>query len=314
MHVHVWEEADWAESFSHSLKGVATVTFGPNISEDTNLLVKGTPTATEIDHLPHLKGVIIPFAGIPVSTRELLSRYPSQSVYNLHHNAADTAEMALALYFAVTKRIVSRDANMRQGKWSEGSFLRGGVADSIRSDGKSAVILGYGAIGQRIANVCRALGMTVSAIKRSGPFDSELHPIDHLHQLLPRAEALFVALPLTPETESLLGAPELGKLPANAVISNIGRAKIFDQAALFETLQEGRIAGAGIDVWWNYPKSDEPCFPSDFPFHELPNVVLSPHVGGSSDASEAHRVQALVELVRGISSGTAQPASASAGY
>ncbi|HJP84219.1 MAG TPA: NAD(P)-dependent oxidoreductase, partial [Fimbriimonadaceae bacterium] len=232
--VHVFGEHGWEDQFRQALDGAAECTFGNEIPHPVDVLVKGTPTEEELQGVKH---VVIPFAGIPVATRELLSTKPQTILYNLHHNAADTAEMALALYFAVAKKIVVRDRHLREGKWSEGSFMRGGSADSVRAAGKHALVLGYGAIGQRIANVCRAMEMTVWAVRRSGPFDSDIHSVEKLDDLLSSAEALFVALPLTPETEGLLSAERLDLLPRNCIIANIARGRIFNEEAMFNWLK-----------------------------------------------------------------------------
>ncbi|MBC8066547.1 MAG: hydroxyacid dehydrogenase [Chlorobia bacterium] len=313
--VHVWEEPDWFQEFSSGLSGKASCSKGKDISAETEVLVKGSPSREEIKRLAGLKAIVIPFAGIPAGTRDLLLTQPKIALYNLHHNSADTAEMAIALYMAAAKRIVARDKGLREGKWSSDSFLRYGSSESVRADGKQALVFGYGAIGQRIGRVCEALGMRVTGVRRNGPFYDQVRPTDELDQLLPNAEALFIALPLTPETKGLMNAERIDKLPKNCLISNIGRGAIFEEEPLFNALRDGQILGAGLDVWWKYPDgTDAPCYPSNFPFHELPNVVMTPHVGGSSDASEEHRWRALAELVAGIADGTAKPASVAHGY
>lgn len=315
LQVHIWDDSEWFEDFKALLEGTAHCTKGSAVPSSTQVLVKGSPTKEEIAELADLQAVVIPFAGIPGGTRELLLNQEKVRLYNLHHNSADTAEMAIALYMAAAKRIVTRDRGLREGKWSDDSFLRSGASESVRADGKRALVLGYGAIGQRIGRVCEAMGMHVTGVRRSGPFDEGVRPINELESLLPHAEALFIALPLTPETKGLLNADRIALLPENCIISNIGRGAIFEEEPLYLALKEQRIWAAGLDVWWKYPDgSDAPCFPSNFPFHELPNVVMTPHVGGSSDASESHRWQALGELVRQIADGSARPASIESGY
>lgn len=311
---HFWGAPEWASRFADELAAVADCRFGEVVDEDTQILVKGRPDAEEVARLKGLIAIVVPFAGIPVQTRQLLGKFPSIALFNLHHNAADTAEMAISLYLAAAKNIVVRDRNLRTGQWSEGSFMRGGTGESLRAAGKRALVLGYGSIGQRIARVCEALEMDVIAIRRNGPFDDRVRPLGELDQILPGTDALFAALPLTPETEGLIDARRLALLPKSAVISNIARGAIFDELALYEALKENRIAAAGIDVWWNYPNANEPCLPSSLPFHELDNVVMTPHVGGASDASEEHRWRALADLVRRIVDGSAKPASVELGY
>jgi phosphoglycerate dehydrogenase-like enzyme len=313
--VHVWDEPSWAQDFADLLRGTAECTFGNSIAAGTEILIKGRPDDSEIERISSLRALIVPWAGIPEGTRELLLKHPKVGLYNLHHHAADTAEMALALYFAVAKRIIPRDSGLREGLWSEDSWVRGGSSiTSTRAAGKRALVLGYGSIGRWIGKVCEAMGMEVRGVRRSGPFDDRVRPLADLDQLLPETDALFVALPLTPETTGLMTAERLRLLPKTAIISNIARGAIFNEEALYQALREERIGGAGIDVWWNYPSDDGPCFPSAFPFHELANVVMTPHVGGSSDASEEHRCRALADLVRGIADGSAKAASVEHGY
>jgi phosphoglycerate dehydrogenase-like enzyme len=317
IHVHVWEQPGWAAEFSACLGRVAVCTFGQEIPIETQILVKGRPETEEMERLTALRAVVVPFAGIPPATQQLLLNYPDVAIYNLHHNAADTGEMAIALYFAVAKKIIPRDTALRQGKWSEDSYVRTGasVSESVRASGKRALVLGYGAIGQVIAKIATAMGMAVTGVRRSGPFDQTVRPMDELDALLPAADALFIALPQTPETKGLLDERRLLSLPSQSILVNIGRGPIIEEEALYKALKDGPLGGAGLDVWWKYPSgSEEPCFPSKFPIHELPNVVMTPHVGGSSDASEEHRWQYLAELVEGIANGSAKAASVKDGY
>ncbi len=312
IHVHVWEQPSWATDLQESVLGFATCSFGSEIPAGTSVLVNGAPSESE---LTGLQAVVVPFAGIPAATRKLLLDRPEIRLFNLHHNRFDTAEMALALYFAVAKTVVPLDKGLREGRWSAGSFMRGGSDGSIRASGKRAVVLGMGAIGQHIAKVCKAMGMQVIGVRRTGPFDQNVRSTQDLKELLPSADALFIALPLTPETTGLVDEESIRLLPKNAIIVNIGRGAIIHEQALYEALRDHRIHGAGLDVWWQYPDgSDNPCFPSQFPFHELPNVVMTPHIGGSSDASEGDRWRALADLISGIASGTANQVSVAQGY
>ena len=117
-------------------------------------------------------------------------------------------------------------------------------------------------------------------------------------------------MPGTTATEGLIGARELSLLPRGAIVVNVGRGSVVNEAALFAALQpsDGHLGGAGLDVWWNYPmlpgKSLSqgetvgvgPSSPS-CPFHELPNVVLSPHAGQSSNSKASDRVAELVRML-----------------
>ncbi|MCP4532667.1 MAG: hydroxyacid dehydrogenase, partial [Delftia sp.] len=174
---------------------------------------------------------------------------------------------------------------------------------------------GYGAIGRRVARACRGLGMRVLATRRSlsapsrdGP--DEIYPPDGLHDLLPRANALLVCLPETPQTDGLIAARELALLPPGAVLVNVGRGPVVEQAALYHALRDGTLYAAGLDVWYNYP-TDEAARsytpPSDFAFHELENVVMSPHMAGGSREARAQRVAHLAALLNTAAAGEAMP-------
>ena len=182
--------------------------------------------------------------------------------------------------------------------------------------GKTAVILGYGAIGRRIAPVCQALGMRVVGVRRnepSAPVDSlgvEVKSWTQLAAVLPRADVLICVLPQTPETTGLIGVRELDLLPRHAIVVNVGRGRTIDEEALYHALRDRRIRAAGIDVWYQYPHSDEErshTFPSQFPFQELDNVVMTPHRGGWLADFEHLRVEALAAMLAEAAAGRPMP-------
>lgn len=158
--------------------------------------------------------------------------------------------------------------------------------------GKTAGILGAGHIGRAAASMLRAFEMRTIGLRRqrnapSDPFDA-IYGRDDLDDVLREADVLFVALPGTQETWHLIGERELQLLGDEGYLVNIGRGEVVKEAALFDTLRERRIAGAAIDVWYDYhPDADETGFrfPSACPFHELDNVVLSPHRAGNARPS-----------------------------
>ncbi|HZY42405.1 MAG TPA: NAD(P)-dependent oxidoreductase, partial [Anaerolineae bacterium] len=260
---------------------------------------------------PTLRALIIPWAGLPDVTRELALEFPHVAVHNLHHNAAATAEMAMALLLAAAKCIVPIDRLFRQHDWTP-RYQR---AQSVLLAGKTALVLGYGQIGQRVARACAALGMHVLATRRSQP-ELELiegvkvYPPHDLLALLPRSEVLIITLPLTPETRGLIGERELALLPRGSIVVNVGRGSIIDEAALYHALRDRQLASAGLDVWYQYPadeaaRSSTP--PAHYPFHELDNVVLSPHRAGDAIGNEAARLAALAALLNAATRGEDMP-------
>ena len=251
------------------------------------ILVAGRPTREHLTASPNLQALVIPWAGLPDSARELMHEFPAIAVHNLHHNAVLVAEMAVALMLSAAKFIIPLDRALRDHDWGP----RYQPNPSVVLEGKTALILGYGAIGQRVAHLCRGLGMQVTATRRNVAASlpdapGEVHTPEAMHRLLPQANVLFICLPHTPETRGLIGEAELTLLPAGAILVNVGRGAIVDEAALYHALRDGTLHAAGLDVWYNYPadeasRSHTP--PSAYPFHELDNVVMSPHRAGHAE-------------------------------
>jgi phosphoglycerate dehydrogenase-like enzyme len=280
------------------------------VSEGTefDLLVAGRPTEADLAASKSLRALIIPWAGLPEPTRMLLLKFPQIDVYNLHHNAAPTAELAVALMLAATKLLIPIDHSFRRHDWTPRYLER----PLQLLEGRQAVILGFGHIGRRIAAACRALGMRVTVVRRTrskGNHGFEEATTRNLDRLLPATDLLHVCLPLTPETRGLFGKRRLNLLPHGAVIVNVARGEIIEEQALYESLRARRLR-AGLDVWYSYPaKADNRhnTQPSRFPFHELDTVVMTPHLGGNSDRTEALRIEHLAESINLAAAGRKIP-------
>lgn len=299
---------------TEGLDNAVQLSFGADLPEDVpiHILVTGRPSHQQLTTSPDLRALIVPWAGLPTSTRELMQAFPHIAIHNLHHNAVPVAELALTLLLAAAKRIVPMDQVLRQHDWTP-RYQR--PSPSLLLAGKTALILGYGAIGRQAAQRCQALGMTVMATRRhlDAPITADgvsLHPASALPSLLPQAHALLICLPLTPQTEGLIDAEALALLPENAILVNIGRGPIVDEAALYDALRNGRLHGAGLDVWYNYPENEaarRQTPPANFPFHELDSVVMSPHRGGGTDETERLRMEHLARLLNAAACGQTMP-------
>lgn len=312
MHVHIQHEpdAEALRTLQEALSDGIELSFGsePPAGARYAVLVAGRPTPELLAASAALRTLVIPFAGLPSATAEALRAYPHISVHNLHHNAAATAELAMALLLAASKMIVPIDVRMRRGDWSD----RGRMEQALQLEGRTALVLGHGAIGSRVARACLGLGMQVVAIARRAQQgqDYPVHGVEALADLLPRAAAVLVCLPATPLTEGLLGRAQIASLSPGCVLVNVARGPIVDETALFEALRQRRIFAAGLDVWWKYPDSKESTgvtFPSSLPFHELPNVVMSPHRGGHVQDTELLRMRALAQLLNAAALGREVP-------
>lgn len=278
---------------------------------DTAILIAGRPSAADLEASPKLRALIVPWAGVPAETLALIRATPHISVHNLHHNAVPVAELGIALLLAAAKFVVPMDRDLRTGNWTQ----RYRPSPTLLLRDKTALILGYGAIGREVARLCKGLGMSVLATRAhpnpepNGAAD-EIHPAQALAQLLPRANALIICLPLTPQTQGLIGSEELNLLPSEAILVNVGRGPIVDEAALFRALSDGHLYAAGLDVWYNYPESESSratTAPSDYPFAGLENVVFSPHRGGATRSTNRLRMECLASLLNTAARGEAIP-------
>ncbi len=267
-----------------------------------HILISGKVMREQVIDNPNLRAIIIPWAGLPAGLQEMATEFPHISVHNSHHNARPVAESVLALMLAAAKLIVPIDQALRRHDWS---YRYEQPRPLLSLAGKTALILGYGQIGQRVGALCQAFGMRVLTIRRSvkkpqlieGTY---IYPSDALHDLLPQANFLLACLPLTPQTRGLIGQAEFALLPDDAILINVGRGSVIDEAALYEALRNGRLHSAGLDVWYNYPKdkaSRTNTPPANFPFHELENVVMSPHRADEGDDTERLRMIELAEML-----------------
>jgi len=252
-----------------------------------------------------LTRVVVPWAGLPPGLRDALLARPHLKAHNAHYNAPFVAQHALALLLAAAHRIVPIDAALRRGDWGD----RQNPERSRHLAGGEALLLGFGAIGRQLAPLLRGLGMRVTALRRRpGREEAGVRLIGaaDLPAALARADAVIVSLPATPNTVGLLDRAALARLRPGALVVNVGRGTVIDEDALYDALANGRLAGAGLDVWWRYPDGPEAqgaTPPATHPFWELPNVVLSPHRADATDASERARVTDVCATLWAIAEG-----------
>jgi len=164
--------------------------------------------------------------------------------------------------------------------------------------GKTVGILGLGSIGCEVARLSKAFGMHVIATRRSvkkarrARYVDLLVPAAQLTELLVKSDFVVISLPLTNETYKLIGDKEISMMKQTAYIINVGRGKIIDESALIRALSEGKIAGAGLDVFETEP------LPIDSRLWELPNVIMSHHVAGDQDAHDELPIEFFCKNLR----------------
>ncbi|WP_244471464.1 hydroxyacid dehydrogenase [Methylobacterium sp. ARG-1] len=193
-------------------------------------------------------------------------------------NAASVAEHALALIFGLAKALPGADRSVRAG---DDGFRY--TARLVELAGLTLGLVGFGAIGQATARLGSSLGLRVLAYGPSRP-DADFADVGALRAtsvdaLLGEADIVSLHLPLTPDTRGLIGRPQLARMKRSAFLINTSRGGLIDEAALVQALEDGSIAGAGLDVFAREP------LPADHPLTRQERVILTPHIGGSTEAA-----------------------------
>jgi phosphoglycerate dehydrogenase-like enzyme len=251
-----------------------------------------------------LRLVQVPGAGLDRIDRAALGA--STALANVYGHEVGIAEYAMGAILALTRQFGRLDAALRRGAWE--SQWAVGVAPPLpwpELAGKTLGILGHGHIGQALARRARAFDMTVLAIRRSPAPDGEaqVRGPEALDEVLARADYVVVTLPLTAETRGLLDERALARMKRTAMLVNVARAEIVDEDALYRALADKAIAAAALDVWYRYPKTAEPTPPARCPFHELPNVLMTPHVSGWTEGMLEARARLIADNLERVARG-----------
>ena len=201
-------------------------------------------------------------------------------------NTVSVAEWCLAATLALLRRTVEGDAAVRRGDWPQTTLGGRELA------GNRVAVIGMGAIGRRTAELFAAMGCDVGYWSRSQHDDAPV-PYAELDELLAAADVVVVVIALGPETRGLLDAARLGRLKRGALVVNGARGEIVDEGALVAALADGSVGGAALDVFTTEP------LPAGSPLRSAPNVLLSPHMAGSTGEA-AMRIlgQSLANLRR----------------
>jgi phosphoglycerate dehydrogenase-like enzyme len=207
----------------------------------------------------------------------------------------EIAEHAFALLLALTRWLPETLADQKEEMWSVSRYRR--PEDfPVELSGRTALVIGLGGIGMQIAQRAHAFGMKVVGIDPKDipyvMFVEETFKPDQLHELLPLADVIFMAAPLTRKTFGMLGRREFNLMKQGGFLISVSRGKTVDTTALVMALEEGRLAGAGLDVTEPAP------LPKGHPLWRHPNVIITPHMSGQSDKAWDRRFALVKENLR----------------
>lgn len=269
--------ADWSSlphteviSFKDALRGEALVRALADIDVVVLMRERTAFPAEVIARLPRLRLIVSTGLRNAVIDREACARagIVLAGARGAKNGLAVTAETAWALILALHKRVVPLHLATVRGEWQP--------ALSLPLDGRTLGIVGLGNIGRHMARVALAFGMHVIAwspnLSDERAAEAGVRRVDKA-ELFAGADVVSLHLVLSASTEGVVGAAELARMKPGAFLVNTARAGLVDEPALMTALQQGRLGGAGLDVFW-----DEPL-PASHPLCALPNVVLTPHIG-----------------------------------
>jgi phosphoglycerate dehydrogenase-like enzyme len=294
---------------SHAPRIVARLTTAP----DTEILADDTdrarlaPALAEADAVvglewragfppaPHLK--LLQCIATGVDRMDLAAVPHGVTVCNTLGHETPIAEYVIMTMLNLTHQLFHSVLSFRAGSWK--ASLQGGGTRHGELLGQTVGIVGYGGIGREVARRAAPFGVRLLAANRSPVDDAapveRVYPLAELDRMLPECDVVVIACALAPETKGLIDARRIALMKPGACLINIARGQVVDEEALYTALRDGRLGGAAIDVWWRYPTPAEPqARPSRFPFHELPNVLMTPHSSSFTEGTAERRFAAII--------------------
>jgi phosphoglycerate dehydrogenase-like enzyme len=254
--------------------------------------------------MPRLKLIHLPVAGLDAVDLDAVPE--GCPVCNTFEHEIGISEYVLAAMLQWTVGLAGRDARFRAGSWADSP--RAGAPFRPELAGKTVGCIGYGHIGQAVAVRARAFDMRVLAItQRPRPLEpapDRLGGPGELGELLEASDFVVIACPLTAATQGLIGQAELARMRRSAVLINVARGPIVDEDALFTALRERTIGGAVLDTWYRYPSGgDASVRPSRHRFHELDNVLMTPHCSGWTEGLMERRFAVIADNLERLAAG-----------
>lgn len=275
-------------------------------SKTADVFVGSRLSAQQLSERANLR--LIQVAGAGYEGIDLTAVPPGAIVANTSHHGRAIAEYCLMAMLVLSRDLLTEDSALRTGTWrSVFQDPTSPVHETL--DGRTVGIIGLGEIGSQVAKLASSLGMRVNAIRRTP--STQPHPdadwvgtINELPRLLRTADFVVITVPLDESTRGLIGDRELSLMSASSVLINVARGPIVQEQALYDALHGGRLRGAAIDVWWQYPQRGNTGAPSRFPFGELQNVLVTPHTSGVTSDVFRNRMHDVAANITALRDGT----------
>jgi phosphoglycerate dehydrogenase-like enzyme len=239
---------------------------------------------------PKLRLLQVPLAG--TDGIELAALPKGVTLCNAYGHEPALGEFAIMMMLAWRHRLFDIATSFRAGSWYWSPSVGGPVRGEI--GGQTVGIVGLGHIGREVAWRAAALGCRVLATNRTPrerpPAIERIFSFSELDHMLGQCDIVVLSCALTPETTGLIGESRLAVMKPGAFLINLARGPVADEDALYRALRDGVIGGAALDAWWRYPDAEErEPRPSRHPFHELTNVIMTPHCSPRTDGTIERR-------------------------
>lgn len=239
-----------------------------------------------------LRLLLYPGAGVTHDSGEQLPK--GCALVNCFEHETPIAEYVMMSVLMHAIGVVEKAGRLRQGEWVGSGRIGGRTHAEVQ--GKTLGLIGFGHIGQAVAVRAEAFGMRVMSMRSGQP--------ERLAAIVSESDYLVVACPLNAQSRGLIGAAELSKMKPSACLINVSRAEVVAEDALYDALRTHRIAGAVLDVWYQYPSGEsQRGYGSRLPFHELPNVLGTPHLSAWTDGMIERRIARMCENLDHLSRG-----------
>jgi phosphoglycerate dehydrogenase-like enzyme len=286
------------------LRDLSQILQAPEAAATADILVS-TQWRAEFPPAPRIR--LVQSVATGVELFDLAALPKGAAVCNAFGHETAIAEYVIMTWLALRHGLFQISAEFRErGSWRTSWVESGAPHGEVR--GSTLGIVGYGRVGREVARRAVPFGARILAANRSpreaDPGVERIFPLAELDRMLPECDTLAICTALGPETTGLIDARRLALMKPTAFLINIARGQVIEEDPLYAALRDGQLGGAALDVWWQYPTAAEPQQRgSRHPFHELPNVIVTPHNSGWTQGMVRRRWDEIADNLRRFTQG-----------